>query len=88
MRTGPPEAEGPFLFPQSRLLPQHKAPSPRPSEAMVWVKLGSSNFSSCPNGSSQWIWDVLGECAQDGWDKASVGLGLLSILCFAASTFP
>ncbi|XP_025134623.2 lysosomal amino acid transporter 1 homolog isoform X1 [Bubalus kerabau] len=55
---------------------------------MVWVKLGSSNFSSCPNGSSQWIWDVLGECAQDGWDKASVGLGLLSILCFAASTFP
>ncbi|XP_025134625.1 lysosomal amino acid transporter 1 homolog isoform X2 [Bubalus kerabau] len=72
----------------SRLLPQHKAPSPRPSEAMVWVKLGSSNFSSCPNGSSQWIWDVLGECAQDGWDKASVGLGLLSILCFAASTFP
>ncbi|XP_070314902.1 lysosomal amino acid transporter 1 homolog isoform X2 [Odocoileus virginianus] len=55
---------------------------------MVRVKLGSANFSSCPNGSSQWIWDVLGECAQDGWDKASVGLGLLSILCFAASTFP
>ncbi|KAB0379872.1 hypothetical protein FD755_007656 [Muntiacus reevesi] len=55
---------------------------------MVWMKLGSANFSSCPNGSSQWIWDVLGECAQDGWDKASVGLGLLSILCFAASTFP
>ncbi|XP_061043029.1 lysosomal amino acid transporter 1 homolog isoform X1 [Eubalaena glacialis] len=55
---------------------------------MVWRKLGSSNFSSCPNGSSQWIWDVFGECAQDGWDKASVGLGLISILCFAASTFP
>ncbi|XP_043764938.1 lysosomal amino acid transporter 1 homolog isoform X2 [Cervus elaphus] len=73
---------------QSRLLPQHAAPSPCPSAAMVWVKLGSANFSSCPNGSSQWIWDVLGECAQDGWDKASVGLGLLSILCFAASTFP
>lgn len=59
-----------------------------PSTAMVSVKLGPANFSSCPNGSSQWIWDVLGECAQDGWDKASVGLGLLSILCFAASTFP
>lgn len=55
---------------------------------MVWMKLGSANFSSCPNGSSQWIWDALGECAQDSWDKASVGLGLLSILCFAASTFP
>uniref|UniRef100_A0A2K5TRY9 Solute carrier family 66 member 1 n=1 Tax=Macaca fascicularis TaxID=9541 RepID=A0A2K5TRY9_MACFA len=55
---------------------------------MVWKKLGSRNFSSCPNGSIQWIWDVLGECAQDGWDEASVGLGLISILCFAASTFP
>ncbi|XP_005883091.1 PREDICTED: lysosomal amino acid transporter 1 homolog [Myotis brandtii] len=54
---------------------------------MVWKKLGSGNFSSCPNG-SQWIWDVFGECAQDGWDEASVGLGLISILCFAASTFP
>nr|XP_045242933.1 lysosomal amino acid transporter 1 homolog isoform X3 [Macaca fascicularis] len=61
----------------------------RPSStAMVWKKLGSRNFSSCPNGSIQWIWDVLGECAQDGWDEASVGLGLISILCFAASTFP
>ncbi|XP_016070194.1 PREDICTED: lysosomal amino acid transporter 1 homolog [Miniopterus natalensis] len=55
---------------------------------MVWKKLGSGNFSSCPNGSRQWIWDVFGECAQDGWDEASVGLGLVSILCFAASTFP
>ncbi|XP_059997241.1 lysosomal amino acid transporter 1 homolog isoform X2 [Lagenorhynchus albirostris] len=55
---------------------------------MVWRKLGSSNFSSCPNGSSQWIWDVFGECAWDVWDKASVGLGLISILCFAASTLP
>lgn len=54
---------------------------------MVGKKLGSGNFSSCPNG-SQWIWDVFGECAQDGWDEASVGLGLISILCFAASTFP
>lgn len=55
---------------------------------MVWKKLGFSNFSSCPNGSRQWIWDLFGECAQDGWDEASVGLGLVSILCFAASTFP
>lgn len=54
---------------------------------MVWKKLGSGNFSSCPNG-SRWIWDVFGECAQDGWDEASVGLGLISILCFALSTFP
>ncbi|XP_024605729.1 lysosomal amino acid transporter 1 homolog isoform X2 [Neophocaena asiaeorientalis asiaeorientalis] len=55
---------------------------------MVWRKLGSRNFSSCPNGSSQWMWDVFGECAWDDWDKASVGLGLISILCFAASTLP
>ncbi|KAM7098934.1 lysosomal amino acid transporter 1 homolog isoform 1-T1 [Molossus nigricans] len=55
---------------------------------MVWKTLGLGNFSSCPNGSRQWIWDVFGECAQDGWDEASVGLGLISILCFAASTFP
>lgn len=31
---------------------------------------------------------MFGECAQDGWDQASVGLGLISIFCFAASTFP
>lgn len=55
---------------------------------MIWRTLGASNFSICPNGSIQWIWDVFGECAQDGWDEASVGLGLVSILCFAASTFP
>lgn len=55
---------------------------------MVWKKLGPGNFSNCPNGSRQWIWDVFGECAQDGWDEASVGLGLISIFCFAASTFP
>ncbi|XP_008071777.1 lysosomal amino acid transporter 1 homolog [Carlito syrichta] len=55
---------------------------------MVWKNLGAGNFSSCPNGSRQWIWDVFGECAQDAWDEASVGLGLISIFCFAASTFP
>nr|XP_020020969.1 lysosomal amino acid transporter 1 homolog isoform X1 [Castor canadensis] len=58
------------------------------SAAMVWRKLGAGNFSNCPNGSIQWIWNVFGECAQDGWDEASVGLGLVSIVCFAASTFP
>ncbi|XP_075407538.1 lysosomal amino acid transporter 1 homolog [Tenrec ecaudatus] len=55
---------------------------------MTWKKLGSGNFSDCPNGSRLWIWDVFGECAQDSWDEASVGLGLVSILCFAGSTFP
>uniref|UniRef100_A0A8C8YNJ5 Solute carrier family 66 member 1 n=1 Tax=Prolemur simus TaxID=1328070 RepID=A0A8C8YNJ5_PROSS len=55
---------------------------------MVWKKLSYANFSSCPNGSREWIWDMFGECAQDSWDEASVGLGLVSILCFAASTFP
>nr|XP_010591356.1 lysosomal amino acid transporter 1 homolog isoform X1 [Loxodonta africana]XP_010591357.1 lysosomal amino acid transporter 1 homolog isoform X1 [Loxodonta africana]XP_010591358.1 lysosomal amino acid transporter 1 homolog isoform X1 [Loxodonta africana]XP_010591359.1 lysosomal amino acid transporter 1 homolog isoform X1 [Loxodonta africana]XP_023407765.1 lysosomal amino acid transporter 1 homolog isoform X1 [Loxodonta africana]XP_023407766.1 lysosomal amino acid transporter 1 homolog isoform len=55
---------------------------------MMGKKLGSGNFSSCPNGSCQWIWEVFGECAVDAWDEASVGLGLISILCFAGSTFP
>ncbi|XP_074074366.1 lysosomal amino acid transporter 1 homolog isoform X2 [Macrotis lagotis] len=59
---------------------------------MVWKNFGSrvliaENFSSCPNG-SLWIWDVFNECAQDGWDIASVVLGLSSILCFIAASFP
>ncbi|KAJ6656788.1 hypothetical protein lerEdw1_003119 [Lerista edwardsae] len=45
------------------------------------------NFSDCPNG-SQWIWDVFHECARDSRDVASVVLGLVSILCFAAASFP
>ncbi|XP_053136583.1 lysosomal amino acid transporter 1 homolog isoform X2 [Hemicordylus capensis] len=47
----------------------------------------SGNLSSCPNG-SQWILAVFHECAEDGWDVASVVLGLVSILCFAAASFP
>ncbi|XP_047441384.1 lysosomal amino acid transporter 1 homolog isoform X1 [Mugil cephalus] len=46
------------------------------------------NFTSlCPNG-SKWVWDGLGECAQDARDMASVYLGLLSILCFMVSSLP
>ncbi|XP_006883648.1 PREDICTED: lysosomal amino acid transporter 1 homolog [Elephantulus edwardii] len=55
---------------------------------MILRKVDFGNFSDCPNGSRQWIWDMFGECAQDCWDDASVGLGLISILCFAGSTFP
>ncbi|XP_017266695.1 lysosomal amino acid transporter 1 homolog [Kryptolebias marmoratus] len=48
----------------------------------------SGNFTSlCPNG-SKWVWEGLGECAQDGRDMASVFLGLLSIVCFLVSSFP
>ncbi|XP_037540287.1 lysosomal amino acid transporter 1 homolog [Nematolebias whitei] len=48
----------------------------------------SDNFTSlCPNG-SKWVWNGLGECAQDGRDMASVFLGLLSIVCFLVSSFP
>ncbi|MEQ2248608.1 hypothetical protein ILYODFUR_020739 [Ilyodon furcidens] len=48
----------------------------------------SGNFTSlCPNG-SQWVWEGLGECAQDGRDMASVCLGLLSIVCFMVSSLP
>ncbi|KFV07367.1 Lysosomal amino acid transporter 1, partial [Tauraco erythrolophus] len=45
------------------------------------------NLSDCPNG-SRWVMDVFNECAQDGRDIASVILGLVSIFCFAAASFP
>ncbi|XP_074498870.1 lysosomal amino acid transporter 1 homolog isoform X3 [Sebastes fasciatus] len=46
------------------------------------------NFTSlCPNG-SKWVWEGLGECAQDARDMASIYLGLLSILCFMVSSLP
>ncbi|NXM71524.1 LAAT1 protein, partial [Serilophus lunatus] len=45
------------------------------------------NLSDCPNG-SRWVMDAFHECAQDGRDISSVLLGLLSILCFAAASFP
>ncbi|KAF6714502.1 Lysosomal amino acid transporter 1-like [Oryzias melastigma] len=51
-----------------------------------WTSPG--NFTSlCPNG-TKWVWDGLGECAQDGRDMASIYLGLLSILCFMVSSLP
>lgn len=54
--------------------------------AFAWTTDG--NFSSlCPNG-SEWVWDSLRECAQDGRDMASIYLGLLSILCFMGSSLP
>uniref|UniRef100_H3CEZ5 Lysosomal amino acid transporter 1 homolog n=1 Tax=Tetraodon nigroviridis TaxID=99883 RepID=H3CEZ5_TETNG len=46
------------------------------------------NFTSlCPNG-SQWVWEGLGECAQDARDMASIYLGLLSIVFFMVSSLP
>ncbi|XP_020637790.3 lysosomal amino acid transporter 1 homolog [Pogona vitticeps] len=51
------------------------------------MSLRTTNASECPNG-TQWVLEVLHECAQDGWDLASVVLGLVSILCFAAASFP
>ncbi|XP_041656333.1 lysosomal amino acid transporter 1 homolog isoform X2 [Cheilinus undulatus] len=46
------------------------------------------NFTSiCPNG-SKWVWEGLGECAQDARDMASVYAGLISILCFMVSSLP
>ncbi|NXQ97046.1 LAAT1 protein, partial [Sagittarius serpentarius] len=45
------------------------------------------NLSDCPNG-SRWVMDVFNECAQDGRDIASIVLGLVSICCFAAASFP
>ncbi|XP_069804781.1 lysosomal amino acid transporter 1 homolog isoform X2 [Dendropsophus ebraccatus] len=45
------------------------------------------NFTDCPNGSA-WVWNVFNECAADGRDLASIYLGLFSILCFIAASFP
>ncbi|XP_019397039.1 PREDICTED: lysosomal amino acid transporter 1 homolog isoform X1 [Crocodylus porosus] len=56
-------------------------------DSKVWQSHPVGNFSDCPNG-SQWVWDVFNECAQDGWDIASIVLGLVSIVCFAAASFP
>ncbi|NXR05860.1 LAAT1 protein, partial [Semnornis frantzii] len=52
-----------------------------------WRGPAPGNLSDCPNG-SRWVMDVFSECAQDGRDVASIILGLLSILCFAAASFP
>ncbi|XP_061913328.1 lysosomal amino acid transporter 1 homolog [Entelurus aequoreus] len=52
------------------------------------VLAAGGNFTTlCPNGSA-WVWEGLGECAQDGRDMASIYLGLLSILCFMMSSLP
>ncbi|XP_070825679.1 lysosomal amino acid transporter 1 homolog [Chaetodon trifascialis] len=56
------------------------------SGPLEWTTEG--NFTSlCPNG-SVWVWEGLGECAQDARDMASIYLGLLSILCFMVSSLP
>ncbi|KAM6371752.1 lysosomal amino acid transporter 1 homolog [Pluvialis apricaria] len=55
--------------------------------ARRWRGLPPGNLSDCPNG-SRWVMDVFNECAQDGRDIASVILGLVSIFCFAAASFP
>ncbi|KAM6046550.1 lysosomal amino acid transporter 1 homolog isoform 1-T1 [Chlamydotis macqueenii] len=52
-----------------------------------WRGVPPGNLSDCPNG-SRWVMDVFNECAQDSRDIASVILGLVSILCFAAASFP
>ncbi|GAB0198722.1 lysosomal amino acid transporter 1 [Grus japonensis] len=56
-------------------------------DARRWRGVPPGNLSDCPNG-SRWVMDVFNECAQDGRDIASVVLGLVSIFCFAAASFP
>ncbi|XP_068189272.1 lysosomal amino acid transporter 1 homolog [Antennarius striatus] len=54
----------------------------------VLGRTSGDNFTSlCPNG-TEWVWNALKECAQDGRDMASIYLGLLSILCFMVSSLP
>ncbi|XP_068453899.1 lysosomal amino acid transporter 1 homolog isoform X2 [Clinocottus analis] len=54
--------------------------------AFGWSTQGNLT-SLCPNG-SKWVWEGLGECAQDSRDMASIYLGLLSILFFMVSSLP
>ncbi|XP_050787307.1 lysosomal amino acid transporter 1 homolog [Gopherus flavomarginatus] len=56
-------------------------------DSQLWQGSLGGNFSDCPNG-SQWVWDVFNECAQDIRDFTSIVLGLVSIFCFAGSSFP
>ncbi|XP_067167013.1 lysosomal amino acid transporter 1 homolog isoform X2 [Apteryx mantelli] len=49
--------------------------------------MDGGGLADCPNG-SRWVRDVFSECARDGRDVASVVLGLVSIGCFAAASFP
>ncbi|XP_051493497.1 lysosomal amino acid transporter 1 homolog isoform X2 [Apus apus] len=58
-----------------------------PMDVRRWRRLPAGNVSDCPNG-SRWVMDLFNECAQDGWDITSVILGLVSIFCFAAASFP
>lgn len=51
------------------------------------LELTTAINTTCPNG-TQWVMNVLQECAQDGRDMASVYLGLFSILCFMVSSLP
>ncbi|XP_054465248.1 LOW QUALITY PROTEIN: lysosomal amino acid transporter 1 homolog [Anoplopoma fimbria] len=51
-----------------------------------WTTTGNLT-SLCPNGST-WVWDILGECAQDARDMASIYIGLFSIFCFMMSSVP
>ncbi|XP_071331487.1 lysosomal amino acid transporter 1 homolog [Trachinotus anak] len=54
--------------------------------AFGWTTQG--NFTAlCPNG-SKWVWEGIGDCAQDARDMASIYLGLLSILCVMVSSLP
>uniref|UniRef100_A0A8C3PND1 Lysosomal amino acid transporter 1 homolog n=1 Tax=Calidris pygmaea TaxID=425635 RepID=A0A8C3PND1_9CHAR len=52
-----------------------------------WGGLPPGNLSECPNG-SRWAMEIFNECAQDARDLASITLGLVSIFCFAAASFP
>ncbi|KAM4015186.1 lysosomal amino acid transporter 1 homolog isoform 1-T2 [Anomaloglossus baeobatrachus] len=49
--------------------------------------ISPQNFSDCVNG-TRWVWSAFNECAADGRDFASIFLGLFSILCFVAASFP
>lgn len=41
----------------------------------------------CPEG-SEWIWNLLEQCVENGWEYASVIFGLVSIVCFLFAALP
>lgn len=59
----------------------------RPLLAAVNVSLEEAKRLLCPEGSG-WIWRLLEQCVENGWEYSSVIVGLVSIGCFLFAALP
>ncbi|XP_068137010.1 lysosomal amino acid transporter 1 homolog [Hyperolius riggenbachi] len=53
----------------------------------VNVSRAEAKLLLCPDG-SQWIWQLLEQCVDNGWEYWSVIIGLISIGCFLFAALP